>query len=65
MKSGAGLSQADVNALYNGGAGAFATDVMTPDVYYRFNESGPSATTADSSGNGNTGTVTGATFVAH
>lgn len=65
MQSGAGLSQADVDALYNGGAGAFATDVMTPDVYYRFNESEPSATTADSSGNENTGTVTGATFVAH
>jgi len=65
MQSGTGLSQADVDALYNGGNGAFATDVMTPGVYYRFNESNPSTTTADSSGNGNTGTVTGATFVAH
>lgn len=65
MQSSAGLSQADVDALYNGGAGAFATDVMTPDIYYRFNESNPSATTADSSENANTGTVTGATFVAH
>jgi hypothetical protein len=65
MKSGAGLSQADVDALYNGGNGAFATDVMIPNVYYRFNESNPSAITADSSGNVNTGTVTGATFVSH
>ena len=65
MQSGAGLSQTDVDALYNDGNGAFATDVITPDVYYGFNESEPSATTADSSGNGNTGTVTGATFVSH
>jgi hypothetical protein len=65
MQSGEGLSQADVDALYNGGDGALATDVMTPGVYYRFNESNPSAITADSSGNGNKGTVTGATFVSH
>jgi len=65
LQSGAGLSQTDVDALYNSGNGALATSVMTPDVYYRFDESEPSATTTDYSGNGNTGTVTGATFVPH
>lgn len=65
LQSGAGLSQTDVDALYNSGNGALATSVMTPDVYYKFDESEPSATTTDYSGNGNTGTVTGATFVPH
>jgi hypothetical protein len=65
LQSGAGLTQQDVDDLYNGGLGADATSVMTPDLYYKFDESEPSATTTDYSGNGNTGTVTGATFVPH
>ena len=65
LKVGSGLTQQDVDDLYNGGLGADATSVMTPDLYYKFDESEPSATTTDYSGNGNTGTVTGATFVPH
>jgi len=68
MQSGAGLSQADVDALYNGGNGALATDVMTPDIYYKLNGSGADITATDSSGNGNTGALnnfTGTYWVTH
>ena len=63
LKAGSGLTQQDVDDLYNGGLGAIATNVITPDVYYIFNEPEGSATTVDKSGNENTGTVIGASFV--
>jgi len=69
MKSGAGLTQQDVDDLYNGGLGQFATDVITnPDIYYRLNGSGTDTTAIDDSGNSNTGTLnnfTGTYWVAH
>jgi hypothetical protein len=69
LKAGSGLTQQDVDDLYNGGLGQFATDVITdPDIYYRLNGSGTATTAIDDSGNSNTGTLnnfTGTYWVAH
>ena len=44
--------------LYNGGNGASAGSVISsPTVYYKLDESGTTTTAADSSGNGNNGTL--------
>ena len=69
LKAGSGLTQQDVDDLYNGGLGQFATDVITdPDIYYRLNGSGTDTTAIDDSGNSNTGTLnnfTGTYWIAH
>lgn len=62
------LDQTEVDFIYNSGAGNPPTTAFpSSDVYYKFNESsGTSA--ADSSGNGNTGTLnnfTGIYFIPH
>jgi hypothetical protein len=69
LKAGSGLTQQNVDDLYNGGLGQFATDVITdPDIYYRLNGSGTDITAIDDSGNSNTGTLnnfTGTYWVEH
>jgi hypothetical protein len=58
LKVGSGLTQQDVDDLYNGGLGATATSVIaSPNVYYKFNESGTDTTAVDASGNSNNGTL--------
>ena len=52
------LTPTDVSNLYNGGFGDYASVVAgTPTFELRFNESGSDTTAADSSGNGNNGTL--------
>lgn len=69
FKKESSLTQQNVDDLYNGGLGQFATDVITdPDIYYRLNGSGTDTTAIDDSGNSNTGTLnnfTGTYWVAH
>ena len=69
IKVGSSLTQQDVDDLFNGGLGQFATDVITaPDIYYRLNGSGTDITAIDDSGNSNNGTLnnfTGTYWVAH
>ena len=69
VKTESSLIQQNVDDLYNGGLGQFATDVITdPDIYYRLNGSGTDTTAIDDSGNSNTGTLnnfTGTYWVEH
>ena len=69
VKVASSLTQQNVDDLYNGGLGQFATDVVTdPNIYYRLNGSGTDITAIDDSGNSNTGTLnnfTGTYWIAH
>jgi len=69
VKTESSLTQQNVDDLYNGGLGQFATDVITdPNIYYRLNGSGTDITAIDDSGNSNTGTLnnfTGTYWIAH
>ena len=69
IKVASSLTQQNVDDLYNGGLGQFATDVVTdPNIYYRLNGSGTDTTAIDDSGNSNTGTLNdflGTYWVAH
>jgi hypothetical protein len=69
VKTESSLTQQDVDDLYNGGLGQFATDVVTdPNIYYRLNGSGTDITAIDDSGNSNNGTLnnfTGTYWIAH
>lgn len=64
----AGINE-DAVALYNGGVGQLANNVIPfPDVYYRFNGTGTDTIAFDSSGNGRDGTLnnfTGTYWVEH
>ena len=58
VKTESSLTQQNVDDLYNGGLGATATSVIaSPNVYYKFNESGTDTTAVDASGNSNNGTL--------
>lgn len=69
IQTGSGLTQTDVDFLYNSGNGNSALEVMTPGVYYKLDESGTESTAVDSSGNSNDGTLNNFTlpgaWVAH
>ena len=60
------INQVEINRYYNLGIGSDSYDLTSIGAWWRLNETGSPATSADSSGNGNDLTLTnGPTFVAH